>query len=377
MKHRSSAFLIILCTISFLCGIALANDTVKVKHEPGKGFKVESTDGDFDLTIGGLIQLRHTYESFDNDRGLDDDTVSDFTAERIRIWLKGKVFKEWNYKFMADFGKGASKLNDGLIEWAPSDQANLSFGQFKVTFDRQQKISAAKRTFADVSLAASAFGIVRDIGLMFHGALADKKYQYNIGAFNGEGDGQHNPNNGHLLVGRFSYNPNGDFGLSESDIKNTDKHLWFVDAAAALNTKRIYEDWNGDGQDDKADVMRYVAGIGYRHAGLYTQAEYYHQEENPDIIGLRDVKAHGWYAQAGYMLKPETWEVAARYSMVDPDCDVDDNNETEVMIGVNRFLLKAGHAFKVTWDIARLTEEDGSGVEYKDIRSRLQLQIVF
>ena len=73
------------------------SDTVTIQHKPGKGFKVETPDGEFTLTLGGRIQLRHTYEDFDHDR--DEDDVSNFTAHRVRIWLKGKAFKEWKYKF--------------------------------------------------------------------------------------------------------------------------------------------------------------------------------------------------------------------------------------------------------------------------------------
>ena len=92
---------------------------------------------------------------------------------------------------------------------------------------------------------------------------------------------------------------------------------------------------------------------------------------------VKDVKANGWYAQAGYMVVPGAWEIAARYSIVDPDTDSADNQKTEAMVGLNHFIGGAGHAMKLTADVAQLTEESSSTVEYKDVRVRIQLQIIY
>lgn len=364
--------------LGVLYSSSAAEDSVGMKHKPGKGFTVESPDKEFSLTSGGRIQLRHTYEAFDTDR--DEEDLSNFAVERIRIWLKGKAFGEWKYKFQADFGKGGAKLKDGLIEFARFKQAKFTFGQFKVFFDRQQRISSGSQTFVDRSIAAKAFGISRDIGIQVQGTTTDKKFQYNAGVYNGEGEGKENPNNGHLFLGRVSFNPLGDFGLSESDTKNSDKHLIFIDAAASLNSKRAYKDWDKAdtlGTYDEADVLRYVFGVGYRHAGLYVQSEYYGQKEDPKIDTLGDIKANGWYAQTGYMIVPEKWELAARYSLVDEDTDVDDNEKTEAMVGLNYFIRRAAHALKLTFDVAQIVEKAGTDAEYKDIRVRAQLQIIY
>ncbi len=376
LSRNIKRFVVIgICTLLLLSASAFADNSISTKHKPGKGFTVESPDGEFSLRTGGRIQLRHTFISYDED--WDRDDISNFNVERIRIWLRGKAFGEWNYKFQADFGKGGAKLKDGLIEFARFKHAKFAFGQLKVIFDRQQKTSSGKQTFVDRSIAAKAFGIDRDIGVMIHGASADKKFQYNAGAFNGEGEGKKNPNSGHLFMGRISFNPNGDFGYSESDIKKSDKHLMCLDAAVSLNASSINNDWDDDGVFDEADVLRYVVGAGYRYAGLYAQSEYYGQTGNPDVDGVDDVKAFGWYAQAGYMIVPETWELAARYSTVDPDTDTDDDMESEAMIGINCFFRKAGHAMKLTADIAQITEEWGPDTELKDVRARVQLQLIY
>lgn len=372
MKNLIQLLILFFVFILFI-STAIAEETIKTKYKPGKGYTIESKSGDFSLNIGGYVQVRHTYDSLDDDKvladeSITDDTVSNFTVHRIRFALQGRFFQEWKYKLESEFGRGQSKLKDGKIEWVPMKQANLSFGQFKVYFDRQQKISDKKQTFVDRAMASGEFGISRDIGVQFYGATKSDLFQYNIGFFNGEGEGHSNPNNGHLLVGHISFNPFGNFGLSESDIHKTDKHLWFFDLGAAIYDKSIIN-------EVRTDDSRYVAGFGYRHAGLYWQNEYFMRELEP--VNAPDVESDGWYTQVGYMIQPDVWEAAVRYSMVNPDDNLDDDKESEVMIGINRFLRKVGHTFKVTWDIARLTQEYGPNTEYKDIRSRIQLQIIF
>ena len=74
---------------------------------------------------------------------------------------------------------------------------------------------------------------------MAHGKALEKKIQYSAGAFNGGGEGGKNKaNRGHLIVARLSLNPLGDFGLAESDIKKSDKHLLFGDFSIAQQIRR-------------------------------------------------------------------------------------------------------------------------------------------
>ena len=117
--------------------------------------------------------------------------------------------------------------------------------------------------------------------------------------------------------------------------------------------------------------------------GFCSLAPARNEEEDPkaemDTLGspLMNLDASGWYAQAGAMLKPEAWEVAVRYSTVDPDRDKGGDEKKEAMLGVNRFFRKAGHALKLTADIARLVEKTGAGTDFEDIRVRVQLQIIY
>ena len=142
----------------------------EVKYKPGSGFTLVQAD-DFTLQVTGRLQARHTYMGYDEDRDITDS--SNFTAERIRIGVKGSFYKVWTYDLEADFGKGKSELRKGYIAWSQVPEAKIAMGQMNVKFDRSQLVSSAKTMLVDRSLAASTFGQEYDIGLDVSGAMRE------------------------------------------------------------------------------------------------------------------------------------------------------------------------------------------------------------
>lgn len=353
------------------CGTATAEEA-EGSYKPGKGFTWSTEDGDHAINIGGRIQARYTYLDYDADRSKED--VSDFEAKRVRVHIKGHVFRDVQYKFQADFGDGRSgdNLKDAVITYARVPEAQLSAGQFKVRFDHQEYVSSGNQQFVDRNEATRAFGIGRDIGVMLHGVVADNKFEYNVGVFNGEGEGGSNKNDGHMLVGRVSFQPLGAFGYSEGDLKRDDPR-WIISLAGATNNDLI------ESNGDLTDVDTYVGTVGFRARGVYLMGEYYWQNtDTTDTAGIQvaDFDSDGWYFQIGYCF-PSMWDIAARYAMVDPVDGVDDDDETELMIGFNKYFLGVGHSLKFSVDFAWLDEETGPGTSYSDFRVRAQGQIVF
>lgn len=354
------------------CGTAVAEDA-EGSYKPGKGFTWATEDGDNKINVGGRVQARYTFLDYDEDRGKDE--VSDFEAKRVRVHVKGHVFRDVKYKFQADFGDGRSgdNLKDAVITYARVPEAQFSAGQFKVRFDHQEYVSSGKQQFVDRNEATRNFGIGRDIGIMLHGALADEKFEYNVGVFNGEGEGGSNKNDGHLLVGRISFQPLGAFGYSEGDLKRDDPR-WIFSLGGATNNDLI------EGNGDLTDMDTFVATIGFRARGVYLMGEYFWQDmDTTDGAGLKvaDVDSDGFYFQIGYTF-PSMWDIAARYAHVDPNDDVSDDEETELMIGFNKYFMGVGHSLKFTLDLSWLEEELGTGFgSHDDFRVRAQGQIVF
>ena len=87
-----------------------------VKYKPGSGFTLYDGE-DFTLQVTGRVQARYTYTDYDSDR-TNKTNESSFTAERVRIGVKGTLFKVWKYQVEEDFGKGKAELKKAYLAWA-------------------------------------------------------------------------------------------------------------------------------------------------------------------------------------------------------------------------------------------------------------------
>ena len=88
-------------------------DKKKEERRPRVGYKngfyLETPEKDFKLKIGGRV--------FGDFRAYNGDHPSngEFYISRARIYLAGTLYKYFDFKVQADFGKGDSKLKDGFI----------------------------------------------------------------------------------------------------------------------------------------------------------------------------------------------------------------------------------------------------------------------
>jgi phosphate-selective porin OprO/OprP len=327
----------------------------EARLQPGKGVSFKSEDGSATLNLGGRIQARYAYE--------DNGDSSTFSIPRLRLALKGTLYGSWNWEFQSDFAKHEkTSLKDGFIERSFGPALAVRGGQFKVAFDRQQLESSGRQTFVDRNIASGTLGKGRDAGVQAHGGFMNKMIQYQAGVFNGTGEGGTNTNAGHMVAGRLSLNPLGDFGLSQGDIKPSAKPLVFVDLAA-------YQDLDAGGTTDGTTGL--ALGAGAKWAGAYGAAEVFRRETSAGAV------ANGFYAQASYMLVPEFLEAAARYAQVDPNADAGGDLRTETTGGLNVYFDKAGHGLKLNADVSLLTDDAKTGDLKNNTRTRAQFQLVF
>jgi len=357
-----------------------ANATYKL----GKGFTWQTDDGRFKINIGGRIQARYTYEGYDSDR--DKDDLSEFTAERVRVKLSGHIFDDFEFEFQSDWGKGDERLKDAMLDWTKHDAAQVKVGQFKIHFDESEWISSGSLQFVDRSLAAKSLGYSRDVGIQLHGEVADKKFLYGVGAYNGEGENGRNKNDGNMYAVHFSFQPAGDFGKSEGNLDRSKEAKWLISLSGLWN-ENLMGDIDGDGKaNDLTDEARYVAGFGFRQDRIYLRGEYYWRMQDVDgksnsavfmSNGTDSIDSDAWYFQLGVMLADNDWEMAIRYAEYDPDNDISNDKKAEATLAVSRYLWDVGHSLKIQGDLSWLDEEDGPGSSLEDWRVRLQAQIVF
>jgi len=148
------------------------------------GFSIKSNDGAFTLKLRGYVQLDgRFFTSDDGDRGIDTLTI-----RRARPIFEGTLYKRLAFRVMADFGSGATLLQDANVDWTFAPTAVLRFGKFKPPFGLERLQSATETTFAERALP-TGLGPNRDTGIQLGGVLVGGRLEYAVGVFDGVPDG--------------------------------------------------------------------------------------------------------------------------------------------------------------------------------------------
>jgi len=107
-----------------------------------------------------------------------------------------------------------------------------------------------------------------------------------------------------------------------------------------------------------SDVYQLTADIAFKYQNFSFEGGYHFRNidpEEPTPFGEQD--ANGFYLQGGYFLVPKKFELAARYSWVDPDNPntTENNEETEYTGGLSYYL--SGHSLKLQANYSLFTTE--------------------
>lgn len=148
------------------------------------GFSLKSNDGNFTLKLRGYVQLDSRWYTDDP----TDRSVDTFVLRRARPIFEGTLYKRFGFRLMADFGSGATLLQDAYAEWTFGPAAVLRAGKFKAPLGLERLQSATDISFVERALPT---GLVpnRDAGIQLGGQLAGGKLEYAAGVFNGVPDG--------------------------------------------------------------------------------------------------------------------------------------------------------------------------------------------
>ena len=351
---------------------AMAADEAKPETtvDASQGF-VTFKSGDNSLTLGAWGQFRATVddkEEFDADTagsglGETDPTSVSFSIPRLRLYVQGTVYKPWlRYKFELEFASlrtdtsnnlNNGRLTDAYVEFAKSPFATLRAGQYKVPFGMQEMMSDTRQEFVDRSIASAKFAPSRDVGLMLSGLFVDKRVGYQAGLFNGGGQNNPQDDDAVLYVGRFWYDPLGEYRLVEGATDNPEKNILHFglayrggEAAKGLSSPGIFENPN----NETAAAFEFA----WKYRRFAAQAEYYLQtDEQANPTAGPDVDANGFYAQFGVFVQPSKQEIAARYSQIEPDESVPDATMEEIRL-VYGYFWKS-HNLKLQADVGQVS----------------------
>ena len=334
-------------SIMALATISAANAEVSdIKLRYDKGTIIEAPSAGFDMKLNFQLQTRYSYQQYDKSElfGLED--VNEFVVRRARINAEGNVLnKQFTFKLQNDFvgktddeDRRTSDLKDAYIQWNADPMAKLRLGQFKVPYSAQELVSSTSLQFIERAIATDEFAPAREGGAMASGTVAEG-LNYYLSVHNGESDGEglnrYGQDTDVLGAAMLSYAQNYDRSY-EGDLKPTNG-IGCTGGLAATHE-------SGTRSEIDFDATRIGADFGLRTAGLSLQAEIYYRTTDLDDND-ETMDDLGYYAQAGYFVVPEKWELAGRFSAVQLDKDFDNTDIFEYAIVVNRYIL--GHYLKV------------------------------
>lgn len=149
-----------------------------------EGFAVKTADGAFAIKLRALLQVDGLF--FGGDQGgADRDT---FQVSRARPILEATAWRIFDFRFMPEFGAGATSIQDAYVEARLAPAAKLRVGKFRPPVGLERLQSAADLTFVARALPTNLVPN-RDIGVQLAGDLASGRVGYAVGLFNGTADG--------------------------------------------------------------------------------------------------------------------------------------------------------------------------------------------
>lgn len=180
-----------LLAITLLLGLGLASSAEAQ-------WALESADGKSSIKLGFLAQLRADSEELAN-----GEDAQNLYFRRLRILFGGKLSEKWTFFFETDspnLGKsdasGAKNTGDVFIQdffvtYEQSTAFKLDMGLILIPLTRNSQQSAATLLASDYgpySFLASGptqSRVGRDYGIQARGALAEDRFEYRIGVYDG------------------------------------------------------------------------------------------------------------------------------------------------------------------------------------------------
>lgn len=318
---------------------------------------------DAPLAFGLSFQPRVTATFAGDPDAPDADALSDtgFRVRRMLLTAQGTLADRVDVRFRVDAARAftftdadgkaqqATKplLDDAQVVVRLAEPLALSLGQWKVPFTSSQAMSDTALLFPDRPLPVDGFKLgdtrltgftwSRDIGAAALGSVADKRLEYAVGVFGGDGANVWPPtDDGALVVARVQAAPLGAFAYDEVDLGRGAPRL-ALGASVARNTRPTYD---GEGARDSADTdLRAGAELRFAARGLSFGGEALYGTATP--AGGDPVESFGAYAQVGFAL-PQGVAFGARWAHLDPSLDADADAVTQIEGVVDAYLPRPG-----------------------------------
>jgi len=245
------------------------------------------------ITFGGRVQLDYTF--YNNDKFQFENGGE---LRRGRLFAKGNLTENWEYKVQYDFAPDDPELKDGYLRFNGFENSRIWGGNFKQPSSLEQLTSSRFTTFLE---RAVAVGVTegRRMGLAYQGW--GNKYTWMSSVYGDEANGLVKGNG---IAGRFVYIPQSDsktllhLGASVSWNEDADDTIRLrVRPESHQDSQRILD--TGD-IEDVDDYIRIGLEAAYVNKRFSAQAEL--TTLNVNRRGAENLTFSGYYGFLSYFL---------------------------------------------------------------------------
>ncbi len=172
------------------------------------GLKIESSDKNFKLKLGGRLQYDVMF--IDQNDSLDSyfpNAYNGSELRRARFYMSGKIYTNISYKVQIDFAGSKIAVKDAWLNFGKIPVVgNLKVGKFKGPFGLNTLTSSKYITMMERPIL-SDYDVDRELGFMLHNNVLNKKLSWQFGFFFPSNGGNKYLGNAYKTVFRIAGQP--------------------------------------------------------------------------------------------------------------------------------------------------------------------------
>ena len=328
-----------------------------------KGLSFNAPDSLFGVNMRFRMQNRANF-NFDDELNLQNIEAR---VSRLRLRFDGYILSDRiSYYIQLSFTRGdqdwdnsriPNLVRDAMVYYHFNPNFYMGFGQGKLPGNRQRIISSGQQQIWDRSNVNANFTLDRDFGLFAYYSSNIGGIYYNLKGAISTGDGRNQlmTDKGLAYTGRIEFLPlgkfknNGDFSEGDLEFETSPK----ISIAGGYSINQNASKTRGTiGSElyENRDLHSAFADVVIKYQGWALSSEYinrntpesaftYNSEDSTQMAYV--VTGQGINTQLSYCF-PNYWEVAARYSVVEPNAEIKSvaRQDSYYIIGVNKYVRK-------------------------------------